>query len=288
MAINAFIPVIWAGTLMQEMETRLVYTQPQVCNRNWEGTIADQGDTVKIVEIGDVSVKTYTKNADLDSPEELITADMELKIDQGDYINFAVDDVDAVQANGDLRAEAMRRSSYGLVKKADSWMASLMASSIGKDNTIGTTASPKADLGTVSKAYDYLSDLSVILDENDTPEEGRFVIVPSWFHGILRKDDRFVGTGSGQADATLRNGMVGQAAGFMIYKSNQVPNTAKEKFRIIAGHNMATTYADQISKMEAYRPEKRFAEAVKGLHVYGGKVIRPQMLAMLIANQPAS
>ena len=71
----------------------------------------------------------------------------------------------------------------------------------------------------------------------------------------------------------------------MILKSNNVPNTAGEKYKIIAGHSIATSYAEQIVSVETYKPEKRFGDAVKGLHVYGAKVLRTGNLAELIANR---
>ena len=81
------------------------------------------------------------------------------------------------------------------------------------------------------------------------------------------------------------NGEVGEAAGFRILKSNNVPNAAAAKYKIIAGHSVATSYVDQIVDLQTYKPEKRFGDAVKGLHVYGAKVVRPTALAMLIANK---
>ena len=80
-------------------------------------------------------------------------------------------------------------------------------------------------------------------------------------------------------------GEVGEAAGFSILKSNNVPNTTGEKYKILAGHSIATSYVEQIVDVQTYKPEKRFGDAVKGLHVYGGKVVRPTALAMLIANK---
>jgi hypothetical protein len=115
--------------------------------------------------------------------------------------------------------------------------------------------------------------------------DNRFVVVPAWFHGLLLKDDRFVGAGSIRTDAALANGQVGEAAGFRILKSNNVPNTTGAKYKIIAGHAIATAYVEQIVDLESYKPEKRFGDAVKGLHVYGAKVVRPTALAMLIADK---
>ncbi len=110
--------------------------------------------------------------------------------------------------------------------------------------------------------------------------------MPAWFHGILRKDDRFVKAGTTRSDLVLRNGEVGQAAGMTVLESNNVPNTAGAKYKIIAGYPGAITYAEQIAQVEAYRPEKRFADAVKGLHLYGARLIRPNGIAVLTANKP--
>lgn len=132
---------------------------------------------------------------------------------------------------------------------------------------------------------EYLVDLSVVLDEANAPIDGRFVVVPAWFHGLLLKDERFVKSGTRRSDEAIRNGEVGEAAGFSILKSNNVPNTTGTKYKILAGHSIATAYVEQIVDVQTYKPEKRFGDAVKGLHVYGAKVVRPTCLAMLIASK---
>jgi len=129
-----------------------------------------------------------------------------------------------------------------------------------------------------------LVDLGVLLDEKYIPAEGRWAIVPPWYHGLLLKDQRFVSFGTEQNLATLRNGRVGMAAGFTILKSPLVPNTSGAKYKILAGHSMAITLAEQIMNVEAYRPQLRFGDAVKGLMVYGAKVVRPMSLACLTAS----
>jgi hypothetical protein len=111
------------------------------------------------------------------------------------------------------------------------------------------------------------------------------VIVPPWYVGLLEKDDRFVKGPSNPSPDVLRNGFAGTVSGVMVLESNNVPNTTDTAYKIVAGTSMAFTYAEQIRKVEAYRPERRFADAVKGLHLYGGQVIRPEALAMLIANR---
>jgi len=109
--------------------------------------------------------------------------------------------------------------------------------------------------------------------------------VPAWFHGLLLKDERFISSGTNVGDAARRNAEVGEAAGFSILKSNNVPNTGAAKYRIFAGHSIATAYVEQIIDVQTYKPEKRFGDAVKGLHVYGAKVVRPEALAVLIASK---
>lgn len=287
MSIANFIPALWAGGLLAALDNALQYGQNGVVNRDYEGEIRAVSDRVKINSIGDVTVKAYTKNSDIDAPEELTSSQQELIINQANYFNFAVDDVERVQARPDVMSEAMRRAAYGLRNTADTYLAGLMRDAVGADNTIGTTGAPKTDLGTAGKAYEYLVDLGVLLDQSNTPTDGRWVIVPPWFHGALQKDERFVGTGSAGADARLLNGMIGRAAGFDVLMSNNVPKaTATTVFRVIAGSPIATSYAEQILEVEAFRPERRFSDAVKALHVYGAKVVRPSNLAQLIANKP--
>lgn len=177
----------------------------------------------------------------------------------------------------------MRRSARALREKADEYIASIIDGGVPGGNKIGSIATPKVP--TKDDAYEYLVDLGVLLDEANAPLEGRFVVVPAWFHGLLLKDDRFVNSGSNGSDHMLANGEVGGAAGFKILKSNNVPNTTGTKYRIIAGHRVATAYVEQIVDLNTYQPEKRFGDAVKGLHVYGAKVVQPNALACLIANK---
>ncbi len=278
-----FIPTVWAARLLSALDAALIYGQANVCNRDYEGNIREAGNSVKIASIGDVSIGNYVKDADIDDPDVLTDAEQTLLIDQAKYFNFYVDSIDRAQQNVNVLDEAMRRSAWGLRAVADGFLAEMMAAAVLAGNTIGTAGTPKVP--TKNDAYEYLVDLGVLLDESNTPLEGRFVVVPAWFHGLLLKDDRFVKAGTYHSDATLANGEVGRAAGFSILKSNNVPNNTGAKFKIIAGHSVATSYVEQIVDLQTYKPEKRFGDAVKGLHVYGGKVVRPTSLACLIADK---
>lgn len=284
MALNNFIPTIWSARLLAHLQKSLVYGQSGIVNRDYEGEIRQAGDSVKINSIGDITVKTYTKNTDIDSPETLVDSSQMLQITESKYFNFAVDDVDKAQSNVSVMEEAMRRAGYKLKDTADQFLAAVMHAAAPAANLLGTDAAP-ISVATAAVAYERLVDLGVLLDEANIPSEGRFVIVPSWFHGLMQKDDRFVKAGTLKTDEVLRNGQIGEAAGFMVMKSNNVPNTAGTLYKIVAGHDMATSYAEQIVKVEAYRKEKGFSDGVKGLHVYGAKVVRPYALAVLTANK---
>lgn len=282
MSLNNFIPTIWSARILKALEKSLVYGQSMVVNRDYEGEIRDKGDSVKINSVGDITIKDHQKNTDIDGAEELNDASQMLSITEGKYFNFGIDDVDKVQANVSVMGEAQSRAGYGLRDKADQFIAS-SHTLVPTANLLGSDGSPIIPSATT--AYEKLVDLGILLDEANIPSEERFCIVPPWFHGLLLKDDRFVKAGTAKSDSVLANGMVGEAAGFSILKSNNVPNTAGALYKIIAGHRMAYSYAEQIVKVEAYRPEKRFSDAIKGLHCYGGKLIRPSAWAVMTASK---
>lgn len=281
MSVTNFIPTIWSARLLRHLDKKHVYAN--LLNRDYEGEIKNFGDTVKINQIGDVTIKNYQKSTDIEAPEELSGEQLMLTIDQAKYFNFGIDDVDAAQVNPKLMDKAMMRAAYGMNDVTDKFAANLLYVGSDAGNTLGTDESPIVP--TATDAYDTLVDLSTILTEANVPMDGRWVVVPAWFHGLLLKDKRFVGNGTDYNKAILEGGEVGVASGFRVSLSNNVPNTTGAKYKIIAGTNEAGSYAEQILKTEAYRPEKRFSDAVKGLHVYGAKVLQPKCLAVLTANR---
>ena len=282
MSVANFIPTLWSARLLAHLDKAHVYAA--LVNRDYEGEIKNYGDTVKVNQIGDVTIKNYTKGQDIDDPEELNGDQQELKIDQAKYFNFSIDDVDNAQTNPKLMDEAMQRAAYGMNDTTDGFLANLMAvGAINNGDNLGTDEVPL--LPTAETEYDMLVDIGTDLTEKNVPTMGRWVVVPAWFHGLLLKDKRFVGNGTDYNKALIEGGEVGVAAGFQVNLSNNVPNTTGTKYKIIAGTNAAASFAEQILKTEAYRPEKRFSDAVKGLHVYGAKVFQGKCLSVLTANR---
>lgn len=280
MALENFIPTIWSARLLENLQKALVYGQAGVVNRDYEGEIRDVGDTVRINAIGTITVSDYSKNTDINAPAALQDSSLLLRIEKAKYFNFAIDDVDRVQQRPTVMDAAMREAAYALRDAADQYIATQMVTEAGVK--LGTDAAPKV-LNSAALAYELLVDIGIELDKQNVPRAGRWVIVPPWVYGLFLKDDRFVKAGTAQTDQVLANGEVGRAAGFSILESNNVPVNAG-KYRVLAGVPQAVAYAEQILKVEAYRPERRFADAVKGLHVYGAKVVRPQAVCLAICS----
>jgi N4-gp56 family major capsid protein len=282
LAINNFIPAVWSRSLLENLRNNLVFGQPAVINSDYTGEIAGAGSSVKIHNIGAVTVSDYTKNTDLSAPETLTDGEVILSIDKARAFNMQIDDIDSAQQVPKIMDGAMREAAYALAQDTDTYLASLYAGGTAGTG-LGTTGTPIVPTSTT--AYEYLADAYTQLDEANAPSAGRVAIVPPWFHGLLRKDQRFVSYGTQENRMTLQNGLIGEAAGFTVLVSNNVFNTSGAKYRIVCTHPSAWTYANQIEKVEAYRPPLRFADAVKGLHVYGAKVVRPTNLIYMTASK---
>ncbi|MEU1908113.1 N4-gp56 family major capsid protein [Streptomyces hygroscopicus] len=277
MAISAFKPEVWNAELLVTLEKSLVYAASGVVNRDYEGDISQYGDTVHITSLAEPTIGTYTPHTDI-TIEDVDDSDTTLLIDQSKYFAFEVDDVEKRQARngGAVLTEQARKAAYKLRDVADQYVAGLMAAGVDAGNLVA-----EQTLSGASAAYDLLVDLGVILDNDNVPDQGRWAVVTPAFYGLLLKDSRFVAAGDAAGAMTRANGMVGEAAGFSIRKSNNAPNGpgAGAGKLVIAGYSGAVTYAEQINNTEAARKEKGFADIVKGLHLYGSKVIRPTGLA---------
>jgi N4-gp56 family major capsid protein len=293
MALNNFISELWSNLILYNLHKSLVYASPGIINRDYEGQIRQQGNTVHINAIGAVTITPYVKGTPLATPQTLGDAGTTLVITQQDSFNFAIDDIDQAQASVALMSAATLEAGYAMGNTADQFVAGLYtqaasANLIGND---GAPVTPTATATDGTAAYELLVDLDTLLDEANVPDDGRrWVVVPPFYYGLLQKDPRFVEWQKSANPATLRTGEVGRASGFTILQSNNVPISAASgggHYKILAGHPMAITYADQITEIEAYRPQLAFSDALKGLHLYGAKVVRPTALAVLTIDKPS-
>lgn len=272
-----FIPEVWSAKILASLKKSLVYGQPGVVNRDYEGEIANQGDTVRIRSIGRPTISSYSKYGTL-TYEQLTDAQRSLVISQAKSFSFTVDDIDTAQSPGGEVDEATMEASYGLRDVADQYIAGLYTG-IQSANQVGTVS-----VTTAALAFTQIRKLAVKLDEANVPREGRFAVIPPWYHGLLLEEDRFVRVDASGTAEGLRNGQVGRALGFDILVSNNAPLVTGDDYAVIAGTNKAISFAEQVVKTESIRLETTFGDGIRGLHVYGAKLVRPDGLASVYAS----
>lgn len=267
MAITNFISTIWSENLCKQLDKK--YIGVFNCNREYEGDIKNQGSIVKICGVNDVTVSDYTKNSDLTVPETLSDYSRTLRIDQAKYFNFQIDDVDRAQSNPKLMDEAMRVAAAALANAADTYVYSLYEDA----DTVVTDDAVTAE-GIVNHIIDLKTQMmkAGVMDSDDIVVE-----VSPEIAALILKAKIDLGTDNGGA---LESGLLGKIAGCKIYVSNNI--FVEETYhKCLVRTKRAVAFAEQISEVEAYRPEKRFADAVKGLHLYGAKLVYPEEFMVL-------
>jgi hypothetical protein len=273
------LPSIWSGRILQKLEKNLIFAQEGVVNRDYEGDIRADGDRVHVQAFNDLTVSAYTKNSTTLSYEQLTDTRVTLLIDQAFSFSFKIDDIDAAQMRPKLIDAAADRAAYQLAEQADGYLAGLYggASTSAPDNTIETSQF------TATNVYQKLVDLTVLMDQVNLPAENRFVVVPPWVKGLLLQNSTFV---TASAPEVVLNGQIGQIAGLNVLVSNNIKTTGSAPVvsHMMAGHPSALAYAEQIVNVEGLRLEGSFADAVRGLHLYGAKVLDGARLFDLQAN----
>lgn len=280
MAITNFIPEVWSAAILEALRAKLVF--PSLCNRDYEGDIREAGDTVHITGYNDVTVREYVRGKPITVDDVTDKEAAVLKIDKSDYFAFKVNDLDKAQAKADLTGKFTNSAAYNMMKNVENYISNLM------DAAVETPAKTVA-VGTPADAYLAVVEAGRKLDVQNVPDEGRWLVVSPDFYALLLQDSRFIeGTEAGHN--TLLNGVVGQVRGFTVVKSNNVPrkSSSPDTQSILAGTNAAVTFAQQVSKVEAMRMQTDFADMVRGLDLYGAKVIRPECLTKITLNLSTS
>jgi N4-gp56 family major capsid protein len=276
-------PEIWAAEFIVQLRKSLVYAGPQIVNHDYEGEIQQHGDTVHISGMGAVTVGDYAGTVTYQDVDDTGTT---LVIDQQKYFGVKVKDVDKAQSlnGGAAVAQIMQNAAYALSDAADQFVAAKYTD-ISAGNVLTAVTDLTTDKGT---AYNTLVDLGTVLDEANVPTEGRYAVVPPWYHALLRKDPNFINAEKSGTTAPLMNGQVGEAAGFAVLKSNNVPQpSAGTTYVVQAGTPMAVSFANQLVENEALRDPDAFTDRLRGLHVYGGKVVYPDGLACVTCTRPS-
>ena len=272
MSYNNFVPKIWAKQINRELERAMVFAED--CNRQYEGDVKQMGDTVKVLGVGKPTItKQVGGSIVLQDPEAVEDTSVDMVINRVAYFNYLVDDIDRRQAVGGLMDALSAESSEGTANAMDEDIAALA----------GTAAAPKLFKSTTAITVDNILkqiDLGVQkLMENDVKPETKIVVtVPPWFKTILRQADVQLDTNN---SAMLKNGRVGQYDNVIVKMSNNCHRNSDNGHDIMLRTKRAVAFANPLTHVEPYRPEKRFADAVKGFVLYGTKIVRPKEMIVL-------
>jgi len=280
-----FIPEIWSGKLIENFYDATVLAA--ISNTNYEGEIRRMGDTVNIRTTPEISIKTYVKGQTL-SVENPDKPKIQLVIDKGEYFACIEDDVDKVQSDVNMMDTWSKDASERMKIKIDqrvltdilpdisSLNKGASAGRISGNIDLGTTGTPVAI--TKTNVLEYIVDIGTVLDEANAPESDRFIIIPAKMAGMIKKSDLKDASLTGDSVSVLRNGRLGMIDRFTVYMSHNLSVTSS-KFSLIAGHKMGFTFASQMTEMESLRAESTFGNVIRGLQVYGYKVVKPEALA---------
>ena len=271
MAITNFISTVWSEALIRQLDHK--YVAVANCNRDYDGDIVGKGSTVKVCSVGAVTVSDYTKNSNMSAPQTLSDSAATISISQAKSFNFQIDDIDRAQSSPKLMEMAMANAASALANVADKYVFSL-ASEATNANTITEESL------TTSNIVDTIVAAREKLLANGVPgsEPTVLEVTPS-VAALIMKAKILQSTDNSES---LANGCIGNFIGFEVYVSpNIVTDATSGTMKCFARTKRAIAFAEQINSVEAYRPESRFADAVKGLHLYGAKVIYPDEFVLV-------
>ena len=291
-----FIPELWAGKLIEKFYDATVLTA--ISNTEYEGMIKAHGDTVHIRTTPTITIRDYVKGQTLQI-ERPDSDPLELLIDKGKYFQAVEDDVDAVQTDIKLMDVWSKDAAENMKIEIDQDVLTNMLTGISAYNqgltagaktasfNLGTTASPltvtKDGAGGTTSITELIVDMGTVLDEANCPESDRYLVLPAKAVGLIKKSELKDASLSGDGTSILRNGRVGMIDRFTIYMSHNL-NVSSGKFNIIAGTKRGLTFASQMTKMETLRSESTFGTLIRGLQVYGYKVVKPEAIATSVIS----
>jgi hypothetical protein len=290
---GTFIPEIWSGKLIEKFYAATVLSA--IANTDYEGEIKNMGDVVHIRTKPTITIRDYQVNQDLliERPSSNI---VDLTIDNAKYFNEALDDIMEVQSDinllslwSDDASEQMKIViDTAVLATLDAGVAAvnkgLTAGRISGNINLGAAGAPVAV--TALNIVDAIVDMGTVLDEQNIPETGRWLVIPPWVAALIKKSDLRNASISGDGVSLVRNGRLGMIDRFTMYSSNLLPTAVEgtaSAFRVFAGHPHGLTFASQITKLEQMRSERSFSTLMRGLQVYGNKVLDGIALTELYA-----
>jgi len=287
---SKFIPEIWSGKLVEKFYKSTVFGD--IANTDYEGEISSYGDKVYIRTVPNLTVNDYTKGSALtyQNPE---SANVELLIDKGKYFAFNLYDVDKYQSDlnlmntfaddgGEQIKIAVDTDILGNVFTSVAAQNAGLTAGAGSNINLGNNTTPRAVAKT--DIVDFIVDCGQILDEQNIPETGRYIVIPPGMASRIKKSELKDASLAGDGTSMLRNGRLGMVDRFTIYSSNSVSQTQAGEFDVIFGHPVALTFAGQITAMEDMPNPDDFGQLVRSLFVYGYSVIKPDAMGHAVCT----
>ena len=304
LAAAGFVPEIWSGKLVEKFYNSTVLAA--ISNTDYEGEIKNHGDKVIIRTKPTITISDYRADGSL-SLQRPVGSTVELNIDKGKYFAVILDDVMKVQSDlnnmsmwADDASEQFKITIdtdvlAGLLGTAAAANRGTTAGAISSSVNLGATTTPLALVnadpasGEV-EVLDALLRLGQVLDEQNIPETGRWVVLPTWMATLIKRSELRQAYLSGDGVSMLRNGRIGMIDRFTLYTSNLLPagvagGLAAGEYAVYAGHAHGLTFASQFSKVETLKAESTFGEILRGLQVYGYKVVDNVAIAQAIVSK---
>ena len=288
-----FIPEVYSKKV--QIALRKAAVAEAICNTDYMGEISSFGDTVNIIKEPQISVNDYTRGLAVTSTN-LTDQELVLTIDQAKSFAFKLDDLEKRFSHVNFQAIASDNAAYKLRDAMDANIMAAISAGAGVTTGMGTTSVP-IDIGFGSGEVDPLNQMALAakeLDENNVPEEGRwFVAAPEWYNVLSNTSSKLLTVDFNAGQGSIRNGLVasGLLRGFQMYKSNNLPTndlsgatpagsaTAPEA---LFGHISAVSAASAMNKVETVRDTATFSDIVRGLMVWGRKVLRDDSVGKII------
>lgn len=280
-----YIPEIFSGKLVRKFYDRTVFGA--IANTNYEGEIKEKGDVVHIRTRPDIVINDYEMGGGLGTAQRPTSAGVDLHIDRAKSYNVGLNDVDKLQSDIKLMNEWADDAGEQMKIVVDTDLlsnvyadaaatnAGATAGRISGDINLGTDAAPVVP--TAANILELIVDYGVVLDETNTPDEGRFLVLPAWMCGLIKKSDLKDASLAGDETSIARNGRIGMVDNFTIYKSNLVSKTGAN-WNVIAGHKEGITFAAQMTKSRIIADPNDFQDLLQGLNVYGYETINPNLI----------
>ena len=286
-----FIPELWSETMVAKFYPATYLSE--IANTDYEGEIRQQGDKVHINLVPDITINDHQLGQAL-SYEVPTSTGVDLSIDFAKNFAFKCDSIDKFQSHLPLLekfAEDAAKKMKIAVHKSVVQSVYADAAAVNQGATagkisgafnLGTIAAPVAL--TKANILDFLVDLGTVLDEQDVPEEERWLLLPSKAVGMLKKSDLKDASITGDGQSTLRNGRIGMIDRFTIYRDNNLAISAGGKFHLICGHKAGLTFAAQMTEMDTLKHPDYFGDFVRGLNVYGFEVLNNTAIASAVVT----